>query len=371
MEGDLILSDLQQSALPSPGSSRVLATTTLVPQGVPFPSSRSFPSSKPFPNSRPWRDAAIGATGYLWGLGAAAIWSGWWTVTRVGVVNDLPVTDLAELRFGISGILLLPLAWRQRHAIRAVPLQLLLLMAAGAGAPYVLVTGTGVRLTSAGLGGAITVGLLPAFTLILSILFLSEKVTRRLAVGVGCILLGATLVTTGTWQVGRVGDGVALFATGALLWAGYTVALKRSGMPPLAATAVICVASLALYTPIWLGLSGPTRLLAASSGELLLQIFYQSLLSAIAALYCYGRAIGLLGAPRASVFAAIVPLFSVIIAAAVLHESPSLLELGGAALLAAGALAAARRSPAGAERRRPSRTATSSDRMAVNSGGLQ
>lgn len=335
MEGDLILSELQQTALSSSGGSGVMAVTTLAPRSVPFPSAKR------------WRNAAIGATGYLWGLGAAAIWSGWWTVTRLGVVNDLPVTDLAALRFGISGLLLLPLAWRQRQAIRAVAPRLLLFMAAGAGAPYVLVTGTGVRLTSAGLGGAITVGLLPAFTLIFSILFLNDRITHHLAAGIGCILVGAALVAAGTWQVGRGGNGLALFATGALMWAGYTVALKRSGLPPLTATAVICVVSLALYAPFWLGLSGPTRLLAAAPGELLLQTLYQSLLSAIAALYCYGRAIGRLGAPRASVFAAIVPLFSVVIAAVVLHESPSLLELGGASLLATGALVATRHSPEG------------------------
>lgn len=291
-----------------------------------------------------WRDAAIGASGYLWGLGAAAIWSGWWTVTRVGVVNDLPVADLAGLRFGISGLLLLPLAWRERRAIGAVGPRLLFFMAAGAGAPYVLVAGTGVALTSAGLGGAITVGLLPVFTLILSILFLREKVTRHLAAGIGCILLGAAFVTAGTWEAGRGGYGLALFVAGALMWAAYTVALKRSGLLPLTATAVISVASLALYTPIWLALSGSARLLAHPE-ELLMQILYQSLLAAIGALYCYGRAINRLGAARASVFAAIVPLFSVIIAAVVLHESPGLLELSGAALLATGALIAARKKP--------------------------
>lgn len=333
MEGALMLSELHQSALSPLDGSPVIPKKPLATGGAPFP------------NTMHWRNAAIGASGYLWGLGAAAIWSGWWTVTRLGVVNDLPVTDLAALRFGISGLLLLPLAWRERQAICAVAPRLLFFMVAGAGVPYVLVAGTGVRLTAAGLGGAITVGLLPAFTLILSLLFLRERITRHLAAGIGCILLGAAFVTAGTWEAGRGGYGLGLFVTGALMWAGYTVALKRSGLLPLTATAVICVTSLALYTPLWLALSAPARLLAIAPGELLLQVFYQSLLSAIGALYCYGRAIGRLGATRASVFAAIVPLFSVIIAAVVLHESPSPLELCGAALLATGACVASWRLP--------------------------
>nr|WP_187829363.1 DMT family transporter [Labrys sp. KNU-23] len=299
-----------------------------------------MPRDLGFPRCRHWRNAVAGTSGYLWGLGAAAIWSGWWTVTRVGVVNDLSATDLAGLRFGISGLLLLPLVWRERRTIGAVAPRFLVLMAAGAGAPYALIAGTGVRLTSAGLGGAITVGLLPVFTLVLSVLFLREKVTHRLAAGIGCILLGAAFVAAGTWEAGRAGFGLGLFAAGALMWAGYTVALKRSGLAPLTATAVICVASLVLYTPVWLVLSGLPRLLAAAPGELLLQVLYQSLLSAIGALYCYGRAIGRLGATRASVFAAIVPLFSVLIAAVVLREIPSAFEACGAVLLSGGAFVA-------------------------------
>jgi len=298
-------------------------------------------------DSERWLDVAAGASGYLWGLGAAVIWSGWWTVTRLGVADGLPATDLAAVRFGISGLLLLPLAWRERQAIRLVAPRLLFFMAAGAGAPYALVAGTGVKLTSAGVGGAITVGLLPVFTLILSALVLREAVTRILAAGIACILLGAACVAAGAWDGARGGYGLALFVVGALMWAGYTVSLRRAGLQPLTATAVVCVASLAFYTPVWLVSSGSARLFTAAPADLLLQALYQSLLSAIGALYCYGQAIGRLGATRASVFAAVVPLFSVIIAAVVLRESPGAIDLCGAALLSAGAIVAARSQPSG------------------------
>ncbi|WP_162275083.1 DMT family transporter [Labrys sp. WJW] len=286
---------------------------------------------------------ATSAGGYLSGLGAAVIWSGWWTVTRLGVVSDLAAADLAALRFGISGLLFLPLIWREWPTIRLVaPLQLVF-MAIGAGAPYALVAATGVRLTSAGLGGAITVGLLPAFTLILSVLFLREPVTRVLIAGIACIVAGAGCVIAGTWNAGHGGSGLGFFVVGALMWAGYTVSLRRTGLQPLTATAIICVASLLLYTPVWLIISGPGHLFTAAPRDLLLQTIYQSLLSAIAALYCYGQAIRRLGATRASVFAAIVPLFSVIIAAVALHESPGMAEAAGAALLTVGAIVAARK----------------------------
>lgn len=56
-----------------------------------------------------------------------------------------------------------------------------------------------------------------------------------------------------------------------------------------------------------------------------------SSVAAIGALYCDGRATHQLGDARAPVFATIVPLSSVIIAAGVIHQSPGLFELPGAA----------------------------------------
>lgn len=298
--------------------------------------------------SSPGHTAVAGASGYLWGLGAAAIWSGWWSVTRVGLADGLPASDLAALRFGLSGLVLLPLVRHEWPAVRRVAPRLLLFMAVGAGAPYALVAGTGVQLASAGVGGAITVGLLPVFTLILSMLILRERTTQGLAIGIGCIVLGAACVAASAWDEKGGSIGLGFFVAGALMWAGYTVALRRAGLRPLTATAVVCVGSLALYTPIWLLSAGPARLLAAAPSDLLFQALYQSLLSAIGALYCFGKAVGSLGATRASVFAAIVPTFSVVIAAMFLGEQPGLLELCGAALLSAGAIAAARgRRPAG------------------------
>ena len=57
--------------------------------------------------------AASDLGGCLWGLGAAAIWSGWWTVTRFGAADGLSAADLAAVWFGIADLVLLPLAWRK------------------------------------------------------------------------------------------------------------------------------------------------------------------------------------------------------------------------------------------------------------------
>ena len=60
-------------------------------------------------------DAAIGghatvryARGALYGLAAVSIWSAWIVVARLGLRTSLTPWDIAALRFGVAGILLLP-----------------------------------------------------------------------------------------------------------------------------------------------------------------------------------------------------------------------------------------------------------------------
>ena len=60
-------------------------------------------------------EAAIGGQaterytrGALYGLAAFGIWSGWIVVARLGLRTSLTPWDIAALRFGVAGILLLP-----------------------------------------------------------------------------------------------------------------------------------------------------------------------------------------------------------------------------------------------------------------------
>ena len=46
--------------------------------------------------------------GALYGLAAVSIWSGWIVVARLGLQTSLTPWDIAALRFGVAGLLLLP-----------------------------------------------------------------------------------------------------------------------------------------------------------------------------------------------------------------------------------------------------------------------
>src|SRR5262249_58133425 len=46
--------------------------------------------------------------GALYGLAAVSIWSGWIVVARLGLRTSLTPWDIAALRFGVAGLILLP-----------------------------------------------------------------------------------------------------------------------------------------------------------------------------------------------------------------------------------------------------------------------
>ena len=54
------------------------------------------------------RSAAEYVRGALYGLAAVSIWSGWIVVARLGLKSSLTPWDIAALRFGVAGLLLLP-----------------------------------------------------------------------------------------------------------------------------------------------------------------------------------------------------------------------------------------------------------------------
>ena len=295
-------------------------------------------------NRPPVAPATLGQVleGALWGTGAAAIWSGWWAMTRLGVTSELAGTDLAALRFGVAGLVLLPVLLRRRARVMAVSPTLLAIMAVGAGAPYALVAGIGLKLASAGNGGALTLGLLPMFTTVLAAVTLGERIGRNRALGLAVIVLGAFAIAGHGMAGGGASSGHLFFALGAMMWAGFSVAMRRSGLDAMTATAVVCVASAAWYLPIYLTFLSPETIFAAPAGLVLVQVVYQGCFSAFGALYCYGRAIRCLGPTQAALFATLVPILSTAMGAGLLGERPSPLELAGVALLSAGAVVASR-----------------------------
>jgi drug/metabolite transporter (DMT)-like permease len=249
--------------------------------------------------------------------------------------DALDAWDVTALRFGVAGLILLPLFVRrglgELGSLRA------LFLSIGAGAPYVLLTAGGLAFAPAGHMGVIT----PSCMLLCSTLggtwILREPLLAARIVGVGAITLG--LVALGWDGLANHGDltwlGDTMFALGGLFWASYTIASRRWNVAPLHATAVVGVLSMVLYLPGYAWLAGD-GIVTAPWRDLVVQGVFQGVLSAVVALLLYTRAVAILGAARGAVFAALVPAFSLLVAIPLLRETPTTLQLAGVAIVTVG-----------------------------------
>ena len=120
-------------------------------------------------------------------------------------------------------------------------------------------------------------------------------IVARGVVGVVGIVWGAG-GTIGT----RQNIGHAMFIAAGVLWACYTVAMRKARLDGLHAAAIAGVGSLIFFVPVYAAFSG-TVLFDASWEDIALQAFVHGILVAIVSLVCFGRAVAILGASSGSV----------------------------------------------------------------------
>ena len=92
---------------------------------------------------------------------------------------------------------------------------------------------------------AFTQGVLPLTTAVMAVIVLKERLTAWRKIGIVLIIAGAVMIAgLGLGDFGgRESIGQAIFLSATLLWAAYTVALRKARLDGLHATAIACVAS--------------------------------------------------------------------------------------------------------------------------------
>jgi drug/metabolite transporter (DMT)-like permease len=279
--------------------------------------------------------------GALFGLAAVSIWAGWFVLTRLGVEASLSIYDLTMLRFGTAGLLLLPVVLRRGLALRRLGWWRLIILIAGAGAPYTLVAAGGLRFAPASHAGAIIPGTMSLFVALLAVLVLKEKVPAVRRIGYVLILAGVAGIVGLSAPLPGAGYGHLLFLAAALLWASYTIVLRYARLEPLHAAAIVAVGSGVLFLPFYLAIHG-LHPIAAPLRDILFQAVFQGLVATILALFCFGKAVSILGAAAGAAFGALVPVMAAFLAIPILGEVPPPQDWAGILAISAGVYLAAR-----------------------------
>ena len=265
--------------------------------------------------------------GVLCALGTICIWASWISVTRLGVITSLSVSDITFLRFGVAGILLFPVIMKRGFGFKKLGAIQFIIIVSGAGATYTLVAASAVSFAPASHAGVLIAGVMPLFVALLSAIFLKEKFNRQRKTGYCLILFGLIMIAGVSSLLAEKSYfiGHALMLIASFMWASYTSVLRHSQLEALHAVAIVSVSSFILYTPFYLYLNG-LNILDSPIEDVLIQACFQGIVATIVALYLFGKAISLLGASKGASFGALVPVFAALIAIPVLNEWPTYID---------------------------------------------
>lgn len=279
--------------------------------------------------------------GALCGLGVASIWASWSAMTRFAVTTSFDPWDVALLRYGLAGLLLAPVIARRGIGRDRLGSLGLVAIVAGAGAPYAFVAASALRLAPVAELSALNPGCIPLFVAALAFAFARERISFAQRAGLALIVVGAVLLvvasavdTGSSWTTSRA-FGAMLSLLAALMWAVFTVVMRRTDLDPLHAAALVSVGSLAIYLPFYLAWHG-AALAQVPLADLALQAVFHGVLVTIVSLLLYGRAVALLGAPGGAAFSALVPALSALMAIPLLGEWPNVTDWLAIVLISGG-----------------------------------
>jgi drug/metabolite transporter (DMT)-like permease len=273
------------------------------------------------------------------------MWVSWILAVRLGIRTSLTPWDITALRFGVAGVILLPYLLKKGLAIDRLGWTALAAILLG-GAPTVLVSYGGLVFAPAAHAASLFTALIPLYVAILAAIVLGEPFTVAKRVGLALVVAGVLGIVWGAGGMigSRQNIGHAMFIGAGVLFAGYTVAMRKGRLDGLHAAAIAAVGSLITYVPVYAIVSG-AHLFNAPWPDLVLQAFVHGILCAVISLELWGRAVSLLGASNGSAFAALAPAVTAITAIPLLGEWPAtsdwiamLLISGGVYIASGGAL---------------------------------
>jgi drug/metabolite transporter (DMT)-like permease len=284
----------------------------------------------------------LSRAGVAWALLTVIIWGMWSVYSRLGLMRSLHPEDLVALRFGISGLLLLPLLFTISRGIsRAVWIEGGLL-AACQGAPFVFLLAAGLVFAPANHAPALTTGMMPLFAAILSFLLFGRRTNTTRSIGLALIICGAfTLAGVNSFAGSKVLFGDLLFVVASVMATIYALRADHLGLTATQGAGIVCVYSMVGYLPVYFFFADTHHLWEAPVQELLFQAIYQGVLMGTISMLTFNKAIGLLGAPAASAFVSLVPVVATLAAIPVLNEVPSFWDSLAVAAISCGVLAAA------------------------------
>ncbi|MFE8702451.1 DMT family transporter [Cytobacillus sp. FJAT-54145] len=264
-------------------------------------------------------------------------------VSTKAVLGKLDPYTLLVLRFGIGALFLFTLLLMKRYRL-SISLKYL---------PHIIVLGilgvfvhqilqaTALLMIDASSTGWL-VSLSPIFTVILSMIFLHERMTFARAIGMILAIVGVVLITTarsGQSLQFTFNLGFILMIISTLNWAIYSILLKRLQIPypALVVTFYMSLIGFTLITPFIIRNKGWLSLNLLTYSEWAHLLFLGVFVSGIAYWY-WGKSLEVLEASKVSMFLYLEPLTTLLAAITLLHEQVFVKSIAGGIIIILGVI---------------------------------
>jgi drug/metabolite transporter (DMT)-like permease len=287
---------------------------------------------------------------YLAMLGAVTIYGTNFAISRHAVLNGLEPMDMTALRFGVAGLLLLPLLLKPGFAdCWGIGWKRAALLTVISGFPMTLFMMVGLTLAPASHASSIAPGTVTLIGAIGGWIVFGNRLTPQGMAGVAVVLAG--LFAIGIAGSAASGASVLLgdlcFLAVGLLWGSYPLLMQKWKLDPLLTTAVMSVLSAVCFTPVYAAMGGFGRLAAAPLDAVLFHGLNQGVLNMVVGLWLWGWAARTIGATVSGRFPPLIPVIGTLTAIPLLGEWPGPVQVAGIALIVFGLLLMASRAPAG------------------------
>ncbi|HJV63076.1 MAG TPA: DMT family transporter [Albitalea sp.] len=282
--------------------------------------------------------------GALCGAAVVALFSCFTLVSKMGLASSLHAWDLALLRFGIGGLLMLPVL--ARHGLAGVRWRDALALALCGGVGFAMWAYLGFAWAPASHGAVLLHGTVPLSTGLLARVMPADSARPRL-VGLLMIALGMLAMASesalhaSALQV--AGDGALLLAS--FSWSAYGLLARRIGLAPAHSASIVAVVSMCMYLPVFALALPHAGVLSAGWRELVWQGIFQGALIGAVSIFVYSKTVAALGAERTALLTAAVPCVTTVGAGLLLREVPSAFALTGIALVTIGMTVSMRSRP--------------------------
>lgn len=270
--------------------------------------------------------------GYLSITVTLLIWASFFLSLKGGANSNLTPADIALTRFLIPALVLLPLVWKARNAITAVPNRYLVGMFVGSGLPYLLVAGTAMQFVPVSHGSALIPGTLPLFVTGIAILFFKQPLSRHRSAGLTLVLLGIILFLGSSLSSFNFEytKGHLLLLCGSLMWATFTISARVANLNALVSAGLIAISSTLLLLFLILTGTLPSYLVDAPItqwpfSELAVHSAVQGVGAGLIAAFTYLYAVNTLGAERSAAFGSATPAVATLLAIPLFNETPDLM----------------------------------------------